>query len=33
MIDVWKPKSRAMLEHKFLSEWLNFAKFLGDESR
>ena len=30
MIEVWKPNSRDMLEHKFLNEWLNFAKFLEE---
>ena len=33
MIDVWKPKSRVTFKHRFLSEWLNFAKFLETESR
>lgn len=33
MIDVWKPKSHAMLEHRFLNELLNFAKFLEEESK
>jgi len=33
MIEVWKPKSRVILEHRFLNEWLNFAKFLEEESR
>jgi hypothetical protein len=30
MIEVWKLNSRDMLEHKFLNEWLNFAKFLEE---
>lgn len=29
MIEVWKPKSRSMLEHRFLSEWPNLGKFLA----
>ena len=28
MIEVWKPKSRSMLEHRFPNEWANFVKLL-----
>ena len=31
MIEVWKPKSRATLEHRFLNEWPNFVKLLEKE--
>ena len=30
MTEVWKPKSRVTLVHRFLNEWLSFAKFLEE---
>jgi len=31
MIVVWNPKSRSMFAHKFVSELLNFEKFLASK--